>query len=143
MDSPSARPRSEWSNGICQCSCCDCLLACLCPCTYYAENVAKRLALTDPDSDYSTTACITLGCVYCALWAVTGNCVPTLMQCYNRNQTRESYRIRGDCCEDLLCACCCQPCAMVQEGRELEHRPAALTAEYTPIICNTMRSVRT
>ncbi|KAH7101721.1 hypothetical protein BKA62DRAFT_703012, partial [Auriculariales sp. MPI-PUGE-AT-0066] len=44
----------------------------------------------------------------------------------NRAATRARYRIAGDGGSDCFSSCCCAPCALTQESRELELEEQAL-----------------
>ena len=40
----------------------------------------------------------------------------------NRGDVRAKYHLNGNGCTDCLCACCCQPCDMVQQDKEITYR---------------------
>lgn len=58
---------------------------------------------------------------YCLMHALTLPCgIALAFQAMFRGQIRRRYHIRGEGWEDGLAACCCGPCGLVQESRELE-----------------------
>ncbi|EAU82184.2 hypothetical protein CC1G_11374 [Coprinopsis cinerea okayama7 len=113
----------EWSNGLC--SCCDepgtCLLAWCCPCIVYSrvKHRYEHLATKGvPDPEHGGDVCTS----DCLIHAAVTSCVGLgwLFQMMNREKIRSRYSIRGGGCGDCLTACCCTPCELVQESRELE-----------------------
>lgn len=42
----------------------------------------------------------------------------------NRGEVREEYNLTGNGCQDVLCACCCQPCDLLQQEKETQYREA-------------------
>ena len=53
-----------------------------------------------------------------------------VMQLFQRQQVRETLRIRGNLCTDLLKICCCSCCALVQEEREVkDHQKGTLVQQ--------------
>lgn len=40
----------------------------------------------------------------------------------NRGDVRATYNLTGNGCKDCLCACCCAPCDLIQQDKEVEHR---------------------
>ncbi|QDS71190.1 hypothetical protein FKW77_010234 [Venturia effusa] len=55
-----------------------------------------------------------LGCIGCH-WIV---------QMMGRAEIREKYHLKGNGCTDCLCACCCGPCDLVQQEKEIMNRAA-------------------
>ena len=40
----------------------------------------------------------------------------------SRSDIRSKYHLTGNGCKDCLCACCCAPCDMTQQAKEVEYR---------------------
>lgn len=40
----------------------------------------------------------------------------------NRGDIRAKYHLKGNGCTDCLCACCCTPCDMTQQDKEVTYR---------------------
>jgi hypothetical protein len=49
-----------------------------------------------------------------------------------RQSVRERYNIRGDTVDDALAACCCSPCELTQQSREIELEEASFVPEAEP-----------
>lgn len=103
---------SEWSSGPFDCSqdCNSFALALFCPCILYGRNVniMKKKGVCRP-------ACVYCCCRFtlfksCALGTIT------------RIRIRARYGIVGDSTGDCLMHCCCSPCALSQEYREITKR---------------------
>ncbi|KAK4779805.1 hypothetical protein SAY87_015911 [Trapa incisa] len=60
------------------------------------------------------------GALYCLIAAVTG--CACVYSCIYRKKMREQYRLEGSTCGDLCTHCCCEPCALTQQYRELQNR---------------------
>ncbi|TEB31044.1 PLAC8-domain-containing protein [Coprinellus micaceus] len=110
----------EWSNGLC--SCCDepgtCFVACCCPCITYGKVKQRYDHLQSHGTAHPDPGCVSGDCF---LHCVTAYCgVAFIFQMLNRGSIRGRYNIKGGGCGDLCTACCCTPCELVQESRELE-----------------------
>jgi len=102
---------SDWNNHLCGCmsDLGSCLVACLCPCIQYGQNVAVL----------SNASCF----CNCLCYSIMQLCwLQWCLGCSTRGQIRAKYNIIGgqcgDCCVHLLCPCC----ALSQESRELMSR---------------------
>lgn len=40
----------------------------------------------------------------------------------NRGEVRADYGLTGNGCKDCLCACCCAPCDLLQQEKEVAYR---------------------
>lgn len=40
----------------------------------------------------------------------------------NRSDVRAKYHLKGNGCTDCLCACCCTPCDLTQQDKEVTYR---------------------
>jgi Cys-rich protein (TIGR01571 family) len=113
------------------------LTATFCPCILYSQN-GSRLnhlayqgsphpsggdAFTGACFGYTVTACVGVSCfLQVRLSVPIGSRCQNLIttQSIQRGNTRARYRISGNGCTDLLAACCCHICDLVQESREIE-----------------------
>ncbi|KAJ4758554.1 Protein PLANT CADMIUM RESISTANCE 2 [Rhynchospora pubera] len=109
----SVRPQ-EWSSGLCDCGqdCKTCCLACFCPCIAFGR-IAEIV-------DQGTTPCATSGAIYAILTCFTG--CQWVYSCMYRSKLRTQYSLPESPCNDCLIHCCCEPCALSQEYRELQTR---------------------
>ncbi|KAG0489184.1 hypothetical protein HPP92_007995 [Vanilla planifolia] len=116
---PSFRLRSDqpliaWSTGLC--NCCDdksiCCLTCCCPCITFG----KIAGIVDRGS----SSCGTSSALYALICVMTGgHCI---YSCFYRSKMRAQYSLREAPCTDCIVHCCCEPCALCQEYRELKRR---------------------
>ena len=53
-----------------------------------------------------------------------------LSQIGQRGETRSRYRIKGSGVNDCLAACCCTPCELTQQSRELDLEERALLGNF-------------
>ncbi|KAK7394718.1 hypothetical protein VNO78_15253 [Psophocarpus tetragonolobus] len=111
---PPAKPIVEWSSGLCDCfsDCGNCCITCWCPCVTFGR-VAEIV-------DKGSTACGTSGALYTLICCVIGCCC--LYSCFYRSKMRRQYALKGSACTDCFIHCCCEPCALSQEYRELQTR---------------------
>lgn len=78
--------------------------------------------------------CVPFGCSIIQSYAVTKvtnesciipYCMPILLGCIgsaiNRGDIREHLNISGNFCTDFMLSCCCLPCAVCQEYREVKY----------------------
>ncbi|KAJ9554392.1 hypothetical protein OSB04_018437 [Centaurea solstitialis] len=104
----------KWSSGLCAC-CSDvpnCCLTCWCPCITFGQ-IAEIV-------DKGNTSCGVHGGLYAVIAALT--CCGCMYSCMYRTKMRSQYGLRETPCNDCLVHCCCEPCALCQEYRELKHR---------------------
>ncbi|KAJ6479174.1 PLAC8-domain-containing protein [Mycena vulgaris] len=112
----------EWSNDIFDCLAepLTCFVAWFVPCIVYGRNRARFQALdsyggvsTDPTDGFLGGDSL----MYCAAQCFgCGGCVGMI----GRGQTRARYGIHGSGFNDCLLSCCCAPCELTQESREIE-----------------------
>ncbi|CAF4539734.1 unnamed protein product [Rotaria socialis] len=73
------------------------------------------------------TDCTTMCCLY-SLLGCLGMCwIPHVLK---RKILRQKYSLREEPCEDSFATCCCGPCAVCQETRELKARGMQLITDY-------------
>ena len=53
----------------------------------------------------------------------------THIQLGPRAEIRQRYGIRGNMCKDWFAVCCCSPCALTQERREVEVEEASFRVD--------------
>jgi len=113
----------SWSHDLMDCfgDCGTCCFAYFCPCMVYQQvkNRLDHLRLNGrPDPKQGGSGCGGDCCLYGTL---TGCCgIGWVLQMSTRATMRARYRIRGDGCTDCMASCCCIPCELTQESRELE-----------------------
>lgn len=115
--STHASSSTEYSAGFFDCFSDpgSCLMAWCCPCISYARNqdMLKNNKIHSEESGGSD-------CTTYALFQCCG--VGWLLGFQGRKATREKYGINGEDITDLLAHCCCTPCALVQEEKEIKLR---------------------
>ncbi|CAJ2676098.1 unnamed protein product [Trifolium pratense] len=114
---PLSKPLVEWSTGLCGCwskweQYEHCWWTFWCPCFTFG----RVAAIIDKDS----TSCCVSGSLYALLCCVFGS--GYLYSCCYRSKMREQYGLKGNDCTDCMIHCCCEPCALSQEYRELQNR---------------------
>lgn len=65
-------------------------------------------------------ACGASGALYTLVACVTG--CACLYSCFYRAKMRQQFLLKDQPCCDCLVHCCCEPCALCQEYRELQNR---------------------
>ncbi|KAJ7459857.1 PLAC8-domain-containing protein [Mycena latifolia] len=118
---PLVDGQREWSNGVFDCLAdpLTCLVSWFLPCVSYGRNRARYQALEngavskDPMEGVIGNDTIMYGVAQC--FGCGG-----LVGMGGRQLTRARYSIQGDGATDCLLACCCAPCSLTQESRELE-----------------------
>ncbi|XP_071385980.1 cornifelin homolog B-like [Centroberyx affinis] len=101
----------DWASGVCDC-CDDMADCCLgfwcCPC--FACKTTKA---------YGQCLCLPLLDIF--------GCIPPVTMTM-RVSMRQRYGIKGNMCQDCVCATCCSPCVWCQMSREMKTRkfPAVL-----------------
>ncbi|KAF2106822.1 PLAC8 family-domain-containing protein [Lophiotrema nucula] len=97
-------------------SCCSpigsCCLAWWCPCISYGRT-HHRVKFDGNMSGYS--CCNGSCCGFTALGCLGLSFILPMIQ---RGDIRAKYHLNGNGCKDCLCACCCQPCDLVQQEKE-------------------------
>uniref|UniRef100_A0A0R0K698 Uncharacterized protein n=1 Tax=Glycine max TaxID=3847 RepID=A0A0R0K698_SOYBN len=111
---PHPKPIVEWSTGLCDCfsdwgnSC----MTFWCPCVTFgrvAEIVDRGSPSCGASGALYTMICCLIGCGW-------------IYSCFYRTKMRRQYMLKESPCWDCLTHCCCEPCALCQEYRELENR---------------------
>ncbi|KAJ7784566.1 PLAC8-domain-containing protein [Mycena metata] len=111
----------EWSNGVFDCLSdpLTCVVSWFFPCVSYGRNRARYQALEqgavskDPMEGIISNESIIYGVAHC--FGCGG-----FIGMGGRGLTRGRYSIRGDTATDFALACCCGPCSLTQESREIE-----------------------
>ncbi|CAL5400011.1 unnamed protein product [Camellia sinensis] len=106
---PSAPPLPPYSEPALGC------ITCWCPCIAFGQ-IAE---IVDKGSTFLVGAS---GALYAVIAIVTG--CPFFYSCFYRSKMRQQYLLHESpsCCLDCLVHCCCEPCALCQECRELKNR---------------------
>ena len=110
----------EWSNGLC--SCFDTpgpfCLAFWCPCITYGRNRGRYKHLNTSGTAHPDggETCGSDTLLYC-LTGFAG--VACLLHMWNRGDIRTRYNVKGSGLGDFGIACCCTPCGLTQESREI------------------------
>ncbi|XP_043700219.1 protein PLANT CADMIUM RESISTANCE 2-like [Telopea speciosissima] len=113
---PPPRPQAPvpWSTGLC-CSGGDIsnwCITCWFPCITFGQ-ISEIL-------DRGSPSCVANGTIYALLRHFTG--LQSLYSCSYRSRMRQQYNLKGSSCGDCCIHCCCEPCALRQEYRELKIR---------------------
>ncbi|KAK7358257.1 hypothetical protein VNO77_00183 [Canavalia gladiata] len=104
----------DWSTGLFDCfsnfeNCC---ITLWCPCVTFGQ-VAEIV-------DRGSTSCGGSGALYTLICCVLGS--GCLYSCFYRSRMRKQYMLKESPCADCFVHCCCEPCALCQEYRELQNR---------------------
>nr|POF26946.1 protein plant cadmium resistance 2 [Quercus suber] len=83
-----------------------------CPCITFGQ-IAEIV-------DRGTTSCATRGALYALIAWLTG--CGCLYSCFYRSKIRRQYALEEGSYGDCIVRCCCEPCALCQEYRELKHQ---------------------
>ncbi|XP_052147451.1 cell number regulator 10-like [Oryza glaberrima] len=105
---------APWSSGLFDCFD-DYGLCCMtwwCPCITFGR-VAEIV-------DRGSTSCGHSGALYVFLAVITG--FQWIYTCTYRGKMRAQYGLSGEPCGDCCIHCWCEPCALIQEYRELAAR---------------------
>ncbi|CAK9134276.1 unnamed protein product [Ilex paraguariensis] len=105
---------AQWSTGLCDCfsDVPNCCLTCWCPCISFGQ-IAEI-------ADKGSSSCGVSGALYALIQILTGcGCI---YSCVYRSKLRRQYMLPESPCGDFLVHCCCGPCAICQEHRELQNR---------------------
>ncbi|KAF2644185.1 hypothetical protein P280DRAFT_477595 [Massarina eburnea CBS 473.64] len=91
-----------------------CCEACFVPCVAFGEIHHHVHPIPGKRYELVNTSCIIwcLASCFCVHWVMTA------MQLHD---IREIFDINGSCLRDILKACCCQPCSMVQATKQLKY----------------------
>ncbi|KAJ6557711.1 PLAC8 family-domain-containing protein [Mycena capillaripes] len=111
----------EWSNDVFDCFSdpLTCIVAWFVPCIVYGHNRARFLAL-ESYTPWTGSSAVT------ASSPLSADCVAQCFGCggivgmMGRRQTRTRYGIHGSGGDDCIMSCCCAPCTLTQESREIE-----------------------
>ncbi|OWM76657.1 protein PLANT CADMIUM RESISTANCE 2-like [Punica granatum] len=104
----------QWSVGLFDCfsDCGRCCISCWCPCITFGQ-ISEIL-------DRGSSSCGVNGALYFLIAAVTG--CACVYSCVYRTKMRQQYKLEGSSAEDFFVHCCCEPCSLTQQYRELENR---------------------
>ncbi|KAJ6619427.1 PLAC8 family-domain-containing protein [Mycena sp. CBHHK59/15] len=125
---PMVDGQREWSNDVFDCLAdpLTCLVSWFLPCVSYGRLMARYQALENSVGP-SHHVCVDLTSY--AIKADTHSPTDGVAQCFGcgglvgmggRQLIRSRYAVRGDGATDCLLSCCCAPCALTQESREIE-----------------------
>ncbi|XP_065631185.1 cell number regulator 2-like, partial [Quercus suber] len=90
----------------------NCCITYWCPCITFGQ-IAEIV-------DRGTTSCATRGALYALIAWLTG--CGCLYSCFYRSKIRRQYALEEGSYGDCIVRCCCEPCALCQEYRELKHQ---------------------
>ncbi|KAJ4947989.1 hypothetical protein NE237_014228 [Protea cynaroides] len=101
-----------WSTGLCECTedVKNCCITCWCPCITFGQ-VSEII-------DKGSSSCGANGALYTLMLCLTG--CQCFYSCFYRSKMRQQYNLQESPCGDCLVHCCCEPCSLCQEYRELE-----------------------
>ncbi|KAF8389974.1 hypothetical protein HHK36_024494 [Tetracentron sinense] len=104
----------RWKTGLCDCGTDlgNCCITCWCPCITFGQ-ISEIV-------DGGSSSCVANGAIYTLIALLTG--CGCLYSCCYRSKLRKQYSLTQGSCPDLLVHCCCEPCALCQEYRELKNR---------------------
>eukprot|EP00762_Andalucia_godoyi_P006481 ANDGO_02915.mRNA.1 Cell number regulator 10 len=112
-------PLSDYSSGLCSCLE-DFELCCAGWCCNGCVTMMNKTALEQRPMEGLDW------CLGCLLWAATGwifTCpIHVFVVCKQREQMRQQFNFPQ--ANDCLPSCCCLPCAICQNAREIKHRKA-------------------
>ncbi|KAH6621734.1 PLAC8 family-domain-containing protein [Boeremia exigua] len=95
-----------------------CCLTWWCPCVVYGRTRHRMKA----NGNMNTYSCCNTSCAAFAGMGIVG--LSWILPLLNRGEVRAEYGLNGNGCKDCLCACCCAPCDLLQQEKEVEHREA-------------------
>ncbi|KAF2621944.1 hypothetical protein BU25DRAFT_378627 [Macroventuria anomochaeta] len=98
--------------GTCNSSC----LSWWCPCILYGRTRHRMRT----NGDMSKYSCCNTSCATFTGMACVG--LSWILPLINRGDMRAKYNLTGNGCKDCLCACCCAPCDLMQQDKEVQHR---------------------
>jgi len=127
--------KQEWTaSGA---DCCSpfsaCLLSWCLPCVQYGR-ISHRL---NKDASLKGWSFFNGNCV--GYYALTCCGMQWIMQMMQRGEIRERYGLTGNGCTDCLCACCCGPCDLVQQDKEIDQREKAQLIQVQPTKADQMQ----
>ncbi|CAJ1936834.1 unnamed protein product [Sphenostylis stenocarpa] len=111
---PNLLAKADWSTGLFECfsNFKNCCITCWCPCVTFGQ-IAEVV-------DKGSTSCGASGALYTMIFCLVGcGCI---YSSFYRFKMRRQYMLKESPCPDFLVHCCCEPCALCQEYRELEIR---------------------
>ncbi|KAL1828980.1 hypothetical protein ACET3Z_007392 [Daucus carota] len=108
------KTRGPWSTGLCDCFSdpSNCCITFWCPCITFGQ-IAEIV-------DKGSSSCGTSGALYALIACVTG--CACCLSCFYRTKLRQQFFLHETPCADCLVHCCCEPCALCQEYRELKNQ---------------------
>ncbi|KAF8198523.1 PLAC8 family-domain-containing protein [Pholiota molesta] len=120
MNMPVDADGRDWSHDKCGCmsDCSTCILATCVPCVIYGQNKHRYQHLHTkgtPHPDHG--GCCSGACFGHGITSICG--LSFLFQMSTRGRIRNRYNIKGGGCNDCCVSLWCQPCALVQESREI------------------------
>ncbi|XP_078164446.1 cell number regulator 10-like [Carex rostrata] len=105
---------APWSTGLFDCydDIDNCCMTCFCPCITFGQ-IAEIV-------DHGSISCCASSSLYTGLMFLTG--CHWLYSCFYRKKLRGHFFLEDSPCGDCCVHCCCEPCALCQEHRELRLR---------------------
>ncbi|KAF1950552.1 PLAC8-domain-containing protein [Byssothecium circinans] len=93
-----------------------CCMGWWCPCILHGKTRHR----TKNNGNMSGYSCCNGSCMgFCGL-AMLG--VGFVLPWISRSDIRQKYSLTGNGCKDCMCACCCAPCDVIQQAKEVEYR---------------------
>ncbi|PSN71964.1 PLAC8-domain-containing protein [Corynespora cassiicola Philippines] len=110
--------KQEWHNN--GSACCTpfgtCMLSWCCPCIQYGKTSHRH----EHNGTLEGYSCCNGSCMaFCGLGLFGFSWVLSMIK---RGDIRAKHHIKGNACGDCLCACCCAPCDLTQQDKEVQYR---------------------
>eukprot|EP01136_Pigoraptor_vietnamica_P023052 Opistho-1_new@74759 len=89
------------------------------------------------DGESCAKPCFTAGCIGSDGVFCTNACVFCCLPCVYflwRQEVRNKFQIQGNMLGDCIACCCCFPCAVMQDARELKIRGVAYGDSGKPVV---------
>ncbi|ORY88504.1 PLAC8 family-domain-containing protein [Leucosporidium creatinivorum] len=120
VQSQHVGPGGEFSTGLCACDIGPFCVSCWCPCITYGENKQRYDSLNlrgQAVPKEQVEGCGSHTLVYAAIQCVTG--WGFVLDFLLRGEVRNRYHIAGSAGSDFCTSCCCTPCSLQQQSREI------------------------
>jgi len=110
-----------------------CCVTWCCPCVTFGKT-HHRLRKDPSLKDYSA---VNPSCL--AFWVSTMFCGHLCLQTLQRHDVRTKYHLQGDCAMDLLRACCCPCCDLIQQEKEAAYHALSNVEMEQPAVQADMK----